>query len=193
MSNKEEATPSGKPVVHVPIGGFSVTRVPTVLQTVLGSCVSACLYDTVHRVAGMIHLLLPGKVAFFAFDESSCYGIGAMQRLINEITNRGGSQACLEAKIFGGGHILSSASLANSTGIKNVEFLENFLHMEKIPLISQDTGGSFTRRVFFHTDSFEVSVEKIAATEQFEVSAEEEELFKKVQEQIRKPSDIEFF
>ncbi|MBF0546272.1 MAG: chemotaxis protein CheD [Candidatus Riflebacteria bacterium] len=193
MGTKEDAVPSGKDVVHVSIGDFYATTKAVVLQTVLGSCVSACLYDPVHRVAGMNHILLPGKTDIFAYDESSCYGISAMEKLINEITRRGGSRACLKAKVFGGGHVLAAASLGNSTGVRNIEFISDYLKVENIPLISQNTGGTFTRRIFFHTDTYEVFVKKIPAKIKFEVSAEEEELLKKIQEQITKPQEVEFF
>ncbi|MBF0406705.1 MAG: chemotaxis protein CheD [Candidatus Riflebacteria bacterium] len=193
MITRDTASPQDKEVVHVTIGDFYATSKPVVLQTVLGSCVSACLFDPVHKVAGMNHILLPGKADIFAYDENSCYGISAMERLINEITRRGGVRTCLKAKIFGGGHVLATASLSSSTGMKNVDFVLNYLQVEKIPLISQNTGGSFTRRIFFHTDSFDVFVKRIPAKIKFEVTPEEEELAKRIQEQIKKPDDIEFF
>jgi chemotaxis protein CheD len=45
---------------HVIQGEQAVSdRVDTTLQTVLGSCVAACLHDPVRRIGGMNHFLLP--------------------------------------------------------------------------------------------------------------------------------------
>ena len=42
-------------------GEYFATNEKLVLSTLLGSCVSVCLYDAVNRVIGMNHFLLTGK------------------------------------------------------------------------------------------------------------------------------------
>ena len=46
-------------LINVGIADLQVTKAPDILRTVLGSCVSVCLYDPKAKVAGMAHIMLP--------------------------------------------------------------------------------------------------------------------------------------
>ncbi|HEY5806319.1 MAG TPA: hypothetical protein VIT67_00030, partial [Povalibacter sp.] len=95
-------------------GDFYVTQHDEVLDTVLGSCVSACIRNPRFGVGGMNHFMLPrpsghgndtwGSVA----GRATRYGSASMEQLINRILRIGGTRADLEVKIFGGGRVLSS-------------------------------------------------------------------------------------
>ena len=47
--------------IRIGIGGVHASSEPTVIRTVLGSCI-ACLFDPVARVGGMNHFMLPDGV-----------------------------------------------------------------------------------------------------------------------------------
>lgn len=167
------------PKVHVNIGQLHACREPAVLNTLLGSCVSACLFDPEARVAGMNHILLVHKADMEHFDASTRYGIHAMEVLINEMIKLGARRSRLHAKAFGGGNVLAVGSSDNITpGQRNVEFLINFLQMEKIPLLAYDFGGPWTRVINFHTDTYDVFVKKTQKKLR-DVTIEEEGLFRK--------------
>lgn len=116
-----------------------------VLATVLGSCVSACLYDRTSRLGGMNHFLLPRGRAHDP-AAASRYGTYAMELLINELLKLGARRRCLEAKAFGGATVLRSAT---DIGGVNCRFLREYLDVEGIPLVAHDLGGSFPRRLRF--------------------------------------------
>ena len=74
--------------VSIHIGGVFASREPAVVRTVLGSCVSACLFDPLTNVGGMNHFMLP--TGDQGGDLPTRYGINAMEMLINEIMKLGG-------------------------------------------------------------------------------------------------------
>jgi len=60
----------------------------TLLVTVLGSCVAACLHDPVLRIGGMNHFMLPDGGPDNDTDANTRYGAHAMEVLINELHHR---------------------------------------------------------------------------------------------------------
>ena len=114
----------------------------TTLQTVLGSCVAACLHDPVRRIGGMNHFLLPDDGDGTAMRFASA----AMERLVNELLKNGAQRQRLQAKLFGG-----ARSMANlpDIGRRNAESALAFLRNEGIPCRSQSLGGNQARRVRF--------------------------------------------
>ena len=73
------------------------------IVTTLGSCIAACIRDSVTGVGGMNHFMLPTSDSgeWAGSSASARYGNFAMEHLINEILKRGGDKRRLEAKIFG--------------------------------------------------------------------------------------------
>lgn len=125
-------------------GEFAVSNTDgDVITTLLGSCVSACLWDPTARVGGMNHILLPHRAR--ALERLSS-GTNEMEVLINKLLNVGGVKTNLQAKVFGGAQL--SENLGN-IGASNVAFVFSFLRNEGIPVFSTDTGGHFGRLIRF--------------------------------------------
>jgi chemotaxis protein CheD len=130
-------------------------------STVLGSCISACVRDTVALVGGMNHFLLaePSGNARDRYGASARYGAFAMEQLVNKVLSRGsGRKANLEIKVFGGG--LISGALAD-IGAKNIEFVREFLRDEGYAVVKEDVGGAFARRVMFKPHSGRAFVKRL--------------------------------
>ncbi len=81
-----------------------------------------------------------------------------MEHMINDILKHGGQRENLEAKVFGGGKIISSMS---SVGLNNIEFVHEYLRIEGLQLLSEDVGDSYPRKVIFYPASGRVQVKKI--------------------------------
>ena len=109
------------------------------VMTTLGSCIAACLWDRDRRIGGMNHFMLPD-------GDSGRYGSFAMELLINELLRRGASRLALEAKVFGGGAVISGLSSLN-VGERNTEFVLDYLRTERIPVVSKDVLGVHPRKV----------------------------------------------
>ncbi len=141
----------GKHAVKVLPGEFFVANEDVVLSTVLGSCVSACIWDPKLKIGGMNHFLLPGENGGSSTDpmsESGRYGVFAMEQLINELIKRGARKSSLEAKVFGGGHVMRNFTTI-TVGTRNAEFVLRFLGTEGIRVVSQDLKDIHPRRVAF--------------------------------------------
>ena len=109
------------------------------VMTTLGSCIAACLWDRDRRIGGMNHFMLPD-------GDSGRYGSFAMELLINELLRRGASRFTLEAKVFGGGAVVSGMSSLN-VGERNTGFVLDYLRTERIPVVSKDVLGVHPRKV----------------------------------------------
>jgi chemotaxis protein CheD len=132
-------------------GQFLLAQKPTAVKTILGSCVSVCLWDATRRLGGMNHFLLPQGDQ--TADPVGRFGNLAIPRLIGEMLRHGASSENLRAKLFGGAAILSHPpSRTCSIGRMNVELAHKLLALAKIPLLGGDTGGHRGRKLVFHTD-----------------------------------------
>ncbi|HEX8446965.1 MAG TPA: chemotaxis protein CheD [Sphingomonas sp.] len=135
--------------VNVPQGEYQVSLDPTtMLTTILGSCVAACLYDPVAKVGGMNHFLLAHPHGNQILDPvtQQRYGVHAMELLINAMLRHGAQRPRLRAHLYGGGNLHSGMQ---AIGTANGDFARAFLADEGIPLLAQDLGGKFARRVEF--------------------------------------------
>jgi chemotaxis protein CheD len=166
------------------IGEVYTSATPSVVETILGSCVSVCLFDKQMKTGGMNHILLPGKADMRNFDGGARYGINAMEMLINKLMKLGARRKRLQAKIFGGAHIIQSLQKENSPGLKNIAFVEKFMEIEGIPIVSRDTGGVNGRRIHFYTHSGDVYLKTLPAFHFPTISWEEDHFKKKVQKEI---------
>jgi len=179
--------------ISIHIGEYYASSEPAVIHTVLGSCVTVCLFDPLNRVGGMNHILMPGKVDMKCFNSAARYGVNAMELLINRIMTLGGDRCGLVAKVFGGAHVISAISRENGMGRKNVEFAFEFLKKEEIRIISQDLGGTDSRKIFFHTDTGDVFLKRIPPILQTRMAQEEALKLKRMQKAAYKSGEITLF
>ncbi len=182
-----------KKKVFIHIGGLYCSKRPTIIETILGSCVAVCLHDPVAKIGGMNHILLPGKADMKRFDAVARYGINAMELLINKMVSTGACRSRLVAKTFGGAHILSSISPQNGTGQKNIEFVVDFLTLESISIAGYSMGGRDTRRIYFHTDTGEVLLKRIPSSNFKEITTHENRVLDRVQSKVVRSGDIVLF
>jgi len=129
------------------VGGCVVSDDPRVIiTTTLGSCVAVCLFDEEARIGGMNHFLLPDARSD-RVSIASRYGAAAMEGLINRLMAVIGGREGLRAKVFGGANVTAAR---NDIGVRNVEFVTDYLATEGIPTVGWDVGGEMPRAVRFH-------------------------------------------
>ncbi|MEM9426942.1 MAG: chemotaxis protein CheD [Pseudomonadota bacterium] len=114
-----------------------------VVSTLLGSCISICLWDPVAGVGGMNHLLLPDLRA--AGDDVTA-GAVDMDLLINKMMTFGAVRPRLRAKLFGGSSMLNGRT---DIGARNAAFGKTYLANEGIPCDAENVGGTKARRLKF--------------------------------------------
>ena len=122
----------------------------TMITTVLGSCIAACLWDPSIGLGGMNHFLLPGEDAgaelLYPVGNSMRYGVYAMELLVNCLLQRGAQRKNLRAKLFGGARMMSGLT---NIGDLNASFAEHFLRTEGIMVIGGSVRGDRGRRIQF--------------------------------------------
>ncbi|MCP4108458.1 MAG: chemotaxis protein CheD [Desulfobacteraceae bacterium] len=186
MKRKREVT------IH--IGGYYASRQPTLIYTLVGSCVAVCMFDPVKKIGGMNHILLPGRADMQHFDAPARYGINAMELLINKIMNLGGDRRNLVAKVFGGAHLLPAISTENGVGKKIAAFVVEFLYNESIKIISRDLEGHESRKIYFHTDTGDVLLKRIKSRYYQAVAYDEErKVITRIRNEVQKPGKVTFF
>lgn len=141
-------------------GEYCVSDRGMLLVTVLGSCVAACIRDVDSGIGGMNHFMLPDEGGCDTVGTSARYGTYAMEVLINHLLKMGARRNRMEAKVFGGGAVLSSLSSSN-VGVRNAEFVLDYLKTEKIPVVAKDLLDSYPRKVYYFPDSGRVLVKKL--------------------------------
>ena len=148
---------------------YMATDAPVALVTLLGSCVAACLYDPALQLGGMNHFMLPGGDINDA--TSARYGVNAMELLINDLLKRGARRQRLQAKVFGGGNVLSGFH-SDPIGTRNANFVQAYLAAEGIPVVASDLGDNQARKVCFFVQSGRSLVKRLPATRDDVVDAE---------------------
>lgn len=182
-----------KPSVTIHIGEYYSSKTPLIISTILGPCAAVCLFDTENKIGGMNHILLPGDSSAGKKSGNPMYGINAMELLINQMMKLGANRYKLTAKVFGGASILSSISSEFCMGIRNIEFVVDFLLLEKIPIVNYNFGGVDSRRIYFHTDTSEVLLKRIKSTEAAKEFTQIKERHHSVEKKIKQASRIIYF
>ena len=159
--------------VKVLPGEFFVYNEDILIMTTLGSCIAACIWDRDKRIGGMNHFLLPD--AGDAKDSSrdpGRYGSFAMDLLIGELVKRGATRGGMEAKIFGGGAVISGMNTIN-VGERNTAFVLDYLRTERISIVSKDVLDIYPRKVCFLPASGKAMVKRLASANTEALAAQE--------------------
>ena len=126
-----------------------VTSEPTMVSTVLGSCVAVCLWDSRFAIGGMNHYLLP----LWNGDGLATpkYGNIAIRQLLEKVVAKGAERRNVQAKIFGGAAMWSNSDGLFAIGLRNIELAQQQLQELQIPVVASDVGGTLSRKIFFNT------------------------------------------
>lgn len=168
-------------------GEYFVDGEDLLVQTTLGSCIAACLWDRVAKVGGMNHFMLPEGAG-----DSGRYGSFAMELLINEMMKRGANKGRMEAKIFGGGAVISGMNTIN-VGERNTNFVIDYLKTERIPIVSKDVMDVYPRKVCFLPASGKAMVKRLAPTNTDALIQQDRAAIQKVQPVASQGGSIDLF
>jgi len=128
------------------------------IKTILGSCVSVCLWDSKNKTGAMNHFLLP--VWSGRGLATPKYGNVAMEALYEKMITNGSNPDDLSAKLFGGARIYPGSGGGYDPGRENIAEAKKKLEKFDVPVTAEDIGGNQGRVVIFCTDSGDVYVRK---------------------------------
>lgn len=130
-------------------GTIFVHRQPHLVTTVLGSCVSVCLWNQSARFGGINHYLLPlwnGEGL-----PTPKYGNIAIAKLVEKVKEMSAPGDKLIAKVFGGASMWEKADGLLAIGQRNIEFAIETLESCRITIVSSDLGGQQGRKLIFNS------------------------------------------
>ena len=149
--------------LRVGIAEAGVVRTPDTITTLgLGPCVGVTLYDEKRRIGGMVHVMLPStELARGENFNRSKFADSAIPDLLTKLVSLGADHRRLKAKLAGGAQMFSLGGTGESLlkiGARNVEACRKALTELSIPILAEDTGGSWGRTVelFAETGLLEV-------------------------------------
>ncbi len=147
-------------VQWVPIGELRVSRDPQVqLVTVTGPCVALALYDPEAGVAGLLHVVQPGRRRVRRPDDRHAfYADTGVPMLVEEMVKHGACRDCLRATVVGGA-LGSPPGNFGYLGQLNVEAVTGRLQEMGIPIVIREVLGQMGRRISLTVATGSVSVE----------------------------------
>lgn len=127
---------------------------PSLVTTILGSCVAICLFDPILKVGGINHFMLPlwnGQGL-----ASPKYGNIATDKLLEKMYIIGSKKGNLIAKVFGGGEVINTSIKQFNIGERNIIIALELLDSFKIPINAKSVGGKYGRKIEYNTNTGEV-------------------------------------
>ncbi|MDY7228299.1 GAF domain-containing protein [Hyalangium rubrum] len=141
-------------------GEIFVSRNPSEVTTILGSCVAVCLWDPHLHIGGLNHFLLPSAPG--ASGAAGRFGDTAIPALVSELERLGSQRQHLRAKVFGGAAVGGIAPGGKAgLGQRNAELARQLLGELGISLVAEDLGGTTGRKLRFRTDDGSALVKKL--------------------------------
>ena len=132
-------------------GKVFATAQPFAISTIVGSGVAVFLWDSVNKVGGANHFMLPEGPE--SGENAMRYGNVANPALLQRMLDLGAERRNLEAKIFGGSVSgINFGGEGERLGERNLQTAEKFLRMNGIRVVYNEVGGIRGRKVVFQTD-----------------------------------------
>jgi chemotaxis protein CheD len=146
---------------------------PTAVTTLLGSCVSVCLFDPVTKRGAMCHAVLPNapvvlhKDPFRYVDEAVLYLVERYRRM--EVPPQR-----LVVKVFGGADVLARRYDGyESIGRQNTMAAVETLGWQGLRIAVRETGGNRGRKIVFMTHTGEVFLKRLNPVSSHHLAAKE--------------------
>jgi len=149
------------PTVFLMPGELFVAREPTIISTILGSCVSVTMFSPRFKVGGMCHALLPEDEASSGSDPRR-FVDNAIVHMVREFHKLGIQRKDILVKLFGGSDVLPTANSESTVGTQNVKKAREIIKREKLRLVAQDVRGEQGRKIFFNTCTGEILLKRVA-------------------------------
>ncbi|MCC6274735.1 MAG: chemotaxis protein CheD [Leptospiraceae bacterium] len=141
--------------------GDSETRI----RTLLGSCVSFCIWHPYLKIGGMCHYMLPSRGVRRNLENrmDGRYADEAMELFLIEMEKAGTKPQEYRVKLFGGASMFSQVNLKNESkttdstefirlqdmGTRNVEKARQLIEAYRLNVVSENLGGTRHRRIHF--------------------------------------------
>ena len=154
------------PEVYVQPGESHLVKEPTILRTLLGSCVGIAFRVPRLGLGALCHPMLPRTPVKFAAALSRSAGRRYVDYAIRDLARQfdalGANRSEIEVKLFGGGDVLIMAANSNrpTVGTLNSEVAIKVLAEEGFAVIASSLGGNRGVNIHFNTMTGEVLLQR---------------------------------
>ena len=155
--------------VYLHPGEYHFATKPTMIHTILGSCVSVVLFDQAHQYGAMCHAVLDSVPSPREQEGVKCYKYMdcVLEEMFSTFFRYGVSKQSLRAKVFGGAKMLLEQEKAMApaapfgVGVKNAEMALQLLKKYGCRVEAQDVGGYQGRKIYFLSHDGDVYLKRI--------------------------------
>ena len=140
-------------VFYVGLADLKISSAPDIITTIgLGSCIGITLFDPVRKLGGMIHIMLPTCTEANSAHRAK-YADTGITDLVERMRAMGCNPRALKAKIAGGASMFPALQKRDihMIGQRNAEMSRQMLYKFGIPLIAEETGGTYGRTIELNT------------------------------------------
>ena len=130
-------------LINIGIADLGVGKSPSILRTILGSCIGICIYDTSTRIGGLSHIMLPTSKKNAANPRK--YADSAIPLLVEDMMRAGAMRNSMIAKIIGGAAMFKHTenSFMGDIGRNNIVSVQQILSGMNLRIVSSDVGGDY--------------------------------------------------
>jgi chemotaxis protein CheD len=168
--NIEKAVSGFEPVILKP-GEIYFSKGPSVVTTILGSCVSLTMHSSRSGFGAICHNVLPKCTKRKSCVQGSgCsdwpkYVECSIREMLKKLDELGISRCDVEIKLFGGAEMLDKIPPVNgrskTVGAENVRVALKILAKAGLKVAVGDTGGTIGRKLFFISHTGEVYMKRL--------------------------------
>ena len=151
------------PEIYLQPGEVHMAVEPSIIKTLLGSCVGVTFWSPRSGVGALCHALLPKCPRKAASRLTLAAGRRYVDFVIRDLTRQfdklGVPREELQVKLFGGADVLpvsAAATARRSVGRQNCEVALEVLRAEGLPVLASSLGGTLGRSIKFYTATGEV-------------------------------------
>ena len=155
MTTTEQVT------IVVGLGEMQVSKDPSAVLSCLGlgSCIAVSAYDSVAKVAGLVHIVLPSSDGRNTSLPGK-FADSAIPALLDEMGKLGALKSRLLVKIAGGAQISMTANSSPifKTGERNIESTKENAKKHGLKIAAEEVGGNSGRTLRLYVESGRVTV-----------------------------------
>lgn len=154
------------PKVFLQTGDCFLAVKPTLVTTVLGSCVAVTLCDPERGIGAACHAFLPDSASFSAKgpDPQICRFVDtALETMFASLARLRIDPQRLVVKLFGGSSGIMTSGRGNvfDIGGRNISAVRSWLVGAGVPIAKADVGGNQGRKLLFLTHTGDVWVKRL--------------------------------
>jgi chemotaxis protein CheD len=156
------------PNVYVQPGESHLVTEPSIMRTVLGSCVGIAFRIPRLGIGALCHPMLPSYPVKGAAKPTAAVGRRYVDFTIRDLAQQfdflGAHRGEIEVKLFGGGDVLLVVSSASrpTVGKMNCDAAIKILRDEGFNVVASSLGGNRALTIQFHTGTGEVLLKRLS-------------------------------